>query len=543
MRGRRLAGLLLELAPAGFAVVAFGAGAVMLTSSVAPSFSDRLRLLAEAAPILVIELSHFLASVVGFLLLVVAAGLWRRRRGAYWLALGLLLAGAVFSLLKGLDVEEAAILAGAGAALAPFRRAFDRPSRLAEVAVSRGGLPLVAAVVAAALWLGFFAYRDVAYTDELWWTFLRNAEVSRFLRAGAALAILTLVLTVWVLLSAPDVRRRGRPRPEAVEDAVRALAAADQAGPQAWLAAVGDKDLLFSPSGGSFITFRVRGRRWIAMGEPAGRAAEFGELMWRFAQEADRGGGKSVFYAVSPALLPELAAMGMVLRKVGENAVVDLARFSLEGPARQDLRTARNRLGREGCAVEVLPPGSAAALEGELRAVSDAWLRGRRASEKAFSLGRFDVGYLNRVPLAVVKAQGRIAAFANLLPAPARSEVAVDLMRHAPDAPKLAMDFLFLGAIEWASAEGFARFNLGMTPLAGLDDRRLAPAFARVGAFVFEEGGALYGFRSLRAFKAKFGPDWEPVFMAAAPGVPMTWALLDVALLTSGGWRGLLGLR
>ena len=94
-----------------------------------------------------------------------------------------------------------------------------------------------------------------------------------------------------------------------------------------------------------------------------------------------------------------------------------------------------------------------------------------------------------------------------------------------------------------AKAEGIARFDLGMAPLAGLEDRRLAPVFARVGALVFEEGGALYGFQGLRSYKAKFAPRWTPRFIAAPASTPLPLALLDVALLTSGGWLGMLGLR
>ncbi|WP_421731736.1 GNAT family N-acetyltransferase [Brevundimonas sp.] len=162
-------------------------------------------------------------------------------------------------------------------------------------------------------------------------------------------------------------------------------------------------------------------------------------------------------------------------------------------------------------------------------------------AEKAFSLGRFDVDYLDLTPLAVVRQGGRIVAFANLLTAP--DEAAVDLMRHHPEAPNGVMDYLFIRCAQWARDQGLASFDLGMAPLAGLEDRRIAPVFARVGALVFDEGGALYGFQGLRSYKAKFAPDWRPRFIAAPVSTPLPLALLDVALLTSGGWLGMLGLR
>lgn len=537
---RRLGGLAFELTPQIFAILAFSAGGLMLISAVTPEFDERLRQLTGVVSPVLIDLSHFVASIAGFLLMLLSAGLWRRRRGAYWAALVVLAIGAVFSILKGLDWEESIDLTIVAALLAPCRSAFNRRSRLSEP-LRPSWLLLLVAAVGAMLWLGFFAYRDVGYSDELWWRFLIDRQASGFLRAGAVLAILTLVVAGRSLLSSPGAHSHGPARPEDQARARDALLQADQATPEAWLAMLGDKALLFSPSGRSFLAYRVRGRRWIAMGEPAGQKSERRDLLWAFAEMADSYGGAAVFYSVGEGLLADLATMGLAVRKVGETAVIRVADFSLEGKAKQNLRTAVNRAEREGATFEVLPPGSAAPLADELKAVSDAWLAIHDGAEKAFSLGRFDVGYLNLTPLAVVRAEGQVVAFANLLTAP--DEAAVDLMRHRPDAPPGVMDYLFIRCAQWARDQGIASFDLGMAPLAGLEDRRIAPVFARVGALVFDEGGALYGFQGLRSYKAKFAPDWRPRFIAAPASTPLPLALLDVALLTSGGWLGMLGLR
>ena len=537
---RRLLGLAYELTPQIFAVLAFGAGALMLLSAVTPEFDDRLRRLTGVVSPILIDLSHFVGSIAGFLLLMLSAGLWRRRRGAYWAALAVLGIGAVFSVLKGLDWQQAADLVIVAALLAPCRSAFNRRSRLSEP-LRPSWLLLLTAVVASMLWLGFFAYRDVDYSDELWWRFISDRQASGFLRAGLVLAILTLVVAGRSLLSSPGAHSHGPASPADIARGRGALAAADSATPEAWLAMLGDKALMFSPSGASFLAYRVRGRRWIAMGEPAGLRVERRELLWSFAEMADSYGGAAVFYSVGEEVLGDLATMGLAVRKVGETAVIDTAAFSLEGRSKQNLRTAVNRAEREGAAFEVLPPGSATAVADELKAVSDAWLAMHEGTEKAFSLGRFDVAYLDLTPLAVVREGGRIVAFANLLTAP--DEAAVDLMRHHPDAPNGVMDYLFVRCAQWAKDQGLASFDLGMAPLAGLEDRRIAPVFARVGALVFDEGGALYGFQGLRSYKAKFAPDWRPRFIAAPVSTPLPLALLDVALLSSGGWLGMLGLK
>ncbi|MBK6025580.1 bifunctional lysylphosphatidylglycerol flippase/synthetase MprF [Brevundimonas nasdae] len=512
----------------------------MLASAMTPEFDARLRQLTGVVSPILIDLSHFVASIAGFLLMLLSAGLWRRRRGAYWAALLTLIIGAVLTVLKGLDWQEAFDLLIVAALLAPCRSAFNRRSRLSEP-LRPGWLLLLIAGVGAMLWLGFFAYRDVTYNDELWWRFLTDKQASGFLRAGLMLAILTMVVAGRSLLSSPGSHDHGPASPEDLTRARAVLDTAEEATPEAWLAMLGDKALLFSPSGNSFLTYRVRGRRWIVMGEPAGLKEERRELLWAFAEMADSYGGAAVFYSVSEAVLGDLATMGLAVRKVGETAVIEVADFSMEGKSKQNLRTAVNRAEREGGSFEVLPPGSVGPIVDELRAVSDAWLKMHEGTEKAFSLGRFDPAYLDLTPLAVVRSEGRIVAFANLLTAP--DEAAVDLMRYAPDAPHGVMDYLFTRCTQWAKDQGMARFDLGMAPLSGLEDRRMAPVFARVGALVYDEGGALYGFQGLRSYKSKFAPDWRSRFIAAPASTPLPLALLDVALLTSGGWLGMLGLK
>jgi len=535
--GGAFAGLALELAPYVAAIAAFLGGAMMVASAATPAVRDRLTFVAKFAPIVVIEFSHFAASMVGLLLMLVGSGLWARRQGAYWAALALLIVGAAFSLTKGLEYEAAALLLIVALGLWPARKAFDRPSRAFSGQIAWVWmLAVVAAVVSAGL-LGFWSYDQKVFTDEMLWTFVRDGDASRSVRAGVVVALATLIIALWSLFSTPSPRVK-RPGPEELAQVAALLDATPgvRADARIWLS--GDKDFLFSDSGQSVLAYRIRRRHWIVLGDPVGPAAERSELMWRLVEAADRAGGRAIFYGVSADLLPSLAAMGFVMRLVGEDAIVDVAAFSLTGKARQNLRTACNRAAGEGWTFDVLPPGSASALAPELAAVSGAWLARHASGEKGFSMGFFDPDYLDRDYLAVVRREGRILAFANLQTASDRHEAGIDLMRHLPEAPSGLMDFLLVSLIEWARANGYAEFNLGMAPLSGLENRRLAPIFARIGALVFAEGGALYSFQGLHAFKAKFGPAWRPVYMAGRPGASLTLALLDVALLTGGGWRG-----
>jgi phosphatidylglycerol lysyltransferase len=146
---------------------------------------------------------------------------------------------------------------------------------------------------------------------------------------------------------------------------------------------------------------------------------------------------------------------------------------------------------------------------------------------------------VSEFPIAIVRAAGRIVAFATLWTTAAGQAFSMDLMRYADDAPKNVMDFLFVELMRWGQEQGYRAFEFGMAPLAGLEERRLAPIMSRVGRLLFERGEEIYNFRGVRRFKDKYDPVWQPRYLAA----PSKWAipllLADVGLLSSGGVAGL----
>jgi phosphatidylglycerol lysyltransferase len=193
---------------------------------------------------------------------------------------------------------------------------------------------------------------------------------------------------------------------------------------------------------------------------------------------------------------------------------------------------------REGGEFAILSPQEVSARLDELQAVSDQWLAAKRTREKRFSIGAFDPEYLRRLPIAVVRREGRLVAFANLWLGGAREELSIDLMRHADDAPPGVMDYLFAELMLWGKTQGYRWFSLGMAPLSGLETHRFAPVWNRAGALLFRFGENFYNFQGLRAFKEKFDPVWEPRYLAAPRGLALPFILTDVAALISGGISG-----
>ena len=536
----RLGEVWLAAAPRIFALLVFLSGVVMLASAATPEATARLRFLKPLAPSALIEASHFVGSLAATAMLFLAFGLGARVRQAFALTLAALIVAAVATLTKGLNYEEAAFLAVLAVLLGASHKAFDRQgARLWVESLTPASFGAIVAALAAAAWLGFFAWRHVAYRNDLWWTFVTDEGAPRFLRAMAGAAILTLVVVTW-RFTRPSVRPGARPTTADLDAAAEALRGAEDATVDANLVFLGDKFLMFSPSGHSFVQYGVRGSSWISMGDPVGPSVERKQMIWAFRSLCDRHGANPAFYAVPRESVADYVDCGFIAAKVGESAVVDLADFTLEGGRRANLRQAFNRGQREGVTFEILEAEAFDDICAELRVLSDEWLAIHHGEEKGFSLGRFDPDYLRRFPTAVLRQGGAIVAFANLWRTPDDRTLSIDLMRYGAGAPKNAMDILFIHLMLWAKAEGFAHFELGMAPLSGLEDRPLAPALTRIGALVYAEGGGLYGFEGLRAFKEKFGPRWEPTYIAAPGSWILGRSLADAALLSSGGVLGML---
>lgn len=524
-----------DVVPQILAVTTFLGGAILLISGATPEIHSRLSWLNDILPLPLIEFSHFLGSLAGVALLFLAIGLQRRLDAAYQLTLVMLGGGIVFSLAKGLDWEEALILSAMLAALAPCHRYFYRKTSLTTEPFTPGWSVAIAIVILGTLWLGFFAYKHVDYSRELWWRFTLFGNAPRFLRTSVAAVAVALGVALRHLLR-PAGPEPAPPTEEEVDHAARIAAASPRT--YAFLALLGDKELLFNDTGTAYVMFGVERRSWVSMGGPVGPEKERAELVWKFRELVDRHDGWTCFYQVSERMLHLYVDLGLTLVKLGEEARVPLTGFTIEGRNRKKLRHAWRRAGEEGCTFEVVPPEQIPDLMPDVERISNDWLRTKNTREKGFSLGFFDQGYLRRLPLALVRKEGKIVAFANLWPGGEHEEISIDLMRHTVDAPLGVMDYLFIELMLYGSQQGYRWFNLGMAPLAGLEARSIAPLWSRLGALVYRHGEHFYNFQGLRSYKDKYDPVWEPRYLACPGGLAFPLVLADLAALIGRGFRG-----
>ncbi|GAB6127376.1 bifunctional lysylphosphatidylglycerol flippase/synthetase MprF [Humidesulfovibrio idahonensis] len=527
--------------PRVLAAFTFLAGMVLLFSGATPSVHSRLRWLEDFLPLGVLEFSHFVGSLAGLGLLILARGLHKRLDAAYFVTACVLFAGIIASLLKGLDYEEALLLTVLLLALLPCHKFFYRKASLLSEGFTRGWIIAIMVALGSSVLLGYMAYGDNALDGELWWIFTFEDEASRFLRA--TVGTLVVVLFIAALRLMRSATPRYVPPCEGDMEIVRDLVAKAPETP-AYLALLRDKSFLVSKANDGFLMYGICGRSWVSMGDPVGPPAARAELAWRFREMVDLYAGWTVFYQAGKENLPLYLDLGLSLIKIGEEARVPLPEFSLAGQARKGLRYTRNMVEKEGAVFEIAPTEAVPALLPELRRVSDAWLLAKHAREKKFSLGFFSEDYLLQTPMVLVRKEGRIVAFANIWEGGSmngvRQELSVDLMRYAPDAPPSVMEYLYIMLMLWGREQGYQWFNLGMAPFSGLEKHALAPAWTRLGSLLYSYGGQLYNFQGLRRFKDKFDPVWESKYLASPGGTVPPRVLANIASLVSGGVRGVI---
>ena len=532
--GAALGWLTEQLTPRVLAAFTFLAGVVLLASGATPAAPGRLGFLNRVLPLGVIELSHFAGSVLGTALLLISQGLARRLDAAYALTILAMIAGIAASLLKGVDYEEAIILTLILLVLWRARPAFDRRAALFDTRFSAGWIMAVVAAVGASLWLGVFAFKHIEYSEDLWWQFELHGEASRMLRATVGAGVTVLLFGVARLLGyAPHEA----PTPTDAEMSAAAAVISTQPSTTPNLVFLRDKAILFDEPQSAFIMYAVQGRTWAALGDPVGAPERLGGLVQLFLERCDDFGGVPVFYGVSSQHLHRYADVGLTFVKLGEEARVDLAAFTLEGSRGKKYRHALHRLERERGSFRLIPAEHVGCLMDQLRAVSDDWLAQHAGAEKGFSLGFFAPEYIARFPVGVIERDGRIVAFANIWPGAQRIELSVDLMRYDHHAPKDVMDALFIHVMLWAKQQGYRWFALGMAPLSGFERSPVAPLWNRLASFLYKHGEAVYNFQGLRAFKDKFNPVWEPRYLAYPGGLRLPLVLADVSALIAGGYR------
>jgi lysyl-tRNA synthetase class 2 len=518
-------------------------GAINLGSAMTQDLPARLQALLALAPQGEIRLAHTLALPVGIALLGAAWPLARRRRRAFHAAFGLLMALGFLNLLKGLDVEEAAVSWGLAAILWRARAAFwvrHDPDGLAR-ALCRGALALGAAALAGMALVALAAPHA-------------TTALSRGKVPGAAAHLLVLDPTVaftapfgWLprlvgllgfaalATAAAGVLAPLRPRRVAAAvDRRRAAALVRRHGSDTLSAFKLRRDLPrhWSSDGRAMAAYRVEAGTVLLAGDPVGAPDAVAGLLHELLAGARRHGLTFGCVGASEAFAAQARAAGVRSLYLGDEAILPTGGMDLAGGAMKSLRKAVNRVSRNGVTAELSAVGDLdGATLAALHRVSDAW-RGQEP-ERGFSMAH-DALHDELLPDALVvlarDADREVRGFLHFVPVFGRPAVSLGFMRRERDTPNGLMDFLVVEAARLLGERGIEEFSLNFASY-GRWLRAPSNHVERALATVLRRADRLFQIERLLRFNAKFQPRWQPRYLlfestAALPRVALAamWA-------------------
>lgn len=306
--------------------------------------------------------------------------------------------------------------------------------------------------------------------------------------------------------------------------AARELLLTEGGSTQSWQATWPGNGYWFTGDGRAAVAYRVIGRVALTTGEPFGAPDARGPAVAQFARFCADHAWTPCLYAVGEPTRAAAAALGWDTVQVAEETVVALPELAFTGRRWQDVRTALNKAGKAGITAEWVAFGSAPlAVTDQVRAISEEWVADKGLPEMGFTLGGLDELADEHVRcLVAVDADRTIHGVTSWLPAYDAGEVAcwtLDFMRrrdqgHHPDAFRGVMEFLIASAALRFRDEGVAEMSLSGAPLARLDRGEQPDPLQRLLDVTGRALEPVYGFRSLLAFKAKFQPEYRPLHMA-----------------------------
>ncbi|HEX6756565.1 MAG TPA: phosphatidylglycerol lysyltransferase domain-containing protein [Mycobacteriales bacterium] len=507
-------------------------GVLTVVSALLPPERSRFRLVTELLPYQAADSAAAVAAALGVLLLYIAGGLRRRKRRAWTAAVAVTLVVALSHLAKGLDVEEAAASVAVLVLLLACRREFR-----AEVDPAGRGIAVRRFLQLAGLGSGIgllllTVYDDglagsPSFGDKLREVLLGLVGVSGPVRFTSdrpadlvgstllAFGLLTVLVTAYFVLRSAEPAAALAPGEETrLRGLLERNGRRDSLG---YFALRRDKSVVWSPSGKAAVAYRVLHGVLLASGDPIGDPEAWPGAIDAALELARRHAWTPAVIGAGERGATVWARHGLSAYELGDEAVLDVATFGLEGRAMRGVRQAVSRVERAG--VTACVRRAAEVDAGELRELTSraaAWRDG--GVERGFSMALSRIGDPADPCCVVVtarRADGSLCGLLHFVPW-GPDGLSLDLMRRARDADNGLNEFLVVALAAAAPALGVRRLSLNFAVLrAALErgERLGAGPVSRAWRALLLLASHWWQIETLYRFNAKFRPAWEPRFL------------------------------
>ncbi len=506
-------------------------GVANIASSLVVRVASREAILRDLLPLEVAHGSRHAAVMAGLALLAVSRGLWRGKRASWLIAVALLVGSAALHLLKGMDWEEASVALLLTGLLIRQRAAFRAPPdratvRRALLAIGWGVLILIFYSGFGLALLGAQFRQPWGWRDALMEILARltlntgplmpQTHRALWLLESWSIWGVTLASYAIVALLRPFV---AAPASASEREQARALVNRYGASSLAPFALMPDKSLYFGRSVAGLIAYRVAGDVAVVCGDPLVASEDLAALIDEFVSHCARHGWNVCLYEASDSHLAIYDSAGLRALKIGEDAWIDLQRFTLKGKPIADIRHAVAKIERDGLVFQILDPAlpeEHASWWTQMQTIAAAQSRGDW--ELQFSIGRLPAMPDPEARYALaIGPDGAVQGFCSWLPIPAIRGWALDVMQRAPGAPNGTMEHVIAQSLLYFQRDGAAWASLGVAPLADArvnhdDERSLLQRGVRL-LYEHPKLNELYRYKSLFFFKRKFAPQWRSVYL------------------------------
>ena len=512
-------------------LMVFVSGIILLLSAATPSLTGRIKILLNISALPVMHISNRISVAIGLMLLVLSWKIKERLKRAFNWTLVLLILGALTTFMKGLDFEEAIFLLIIALLLWLSKSRYYRESAPIKKSTVALYLLITAASIFLYALLGNSIHANFLKSEKPF--YILTVRPRAFIRNAIFAFTLCWILLFFLLSTSFNTKFNNKPEEKDLEK-LKCFLEKYKGNFLTHVIFLKDKNLYWAQNDAVLLAYADIGNKLVVLGDPIGDSTLFKNAIEDFQTFADKFGHTPVFYQVSEKYFPYYHENGYYFFKLGEEAVINLEAFSLSGGGHnQSLRTARNRLQKDGFKFEIINPPFSKNIISEVKLISDIWLENRK--EKGFSLGFFSEDYIQRSAVAVFKNEhDKVVAFATIMPAYDEISLSVDLMRFDHNiCPNGTMEALFVNLILWSKEQNYKYFNLGMAPLSNVGLAPFAHEQEKLAKFVYRFGNYWYKFSGLRNYKEKFHPDWEPRYLAYPKFISLPTLLIELAILIS----------
>ncbi len=520
-RGRNL---FIRIVPA---LLIFMLGLINIISVVTPPLRIRLRLIREFLPLEAINASNVLVLFIGLALLITSAFMFKGLKNAWRLALLLSVLSLIGNLTKAFDYEEATF---AGVIIMLLLLSQSQYKIRSSIKWIRLGLLSVAIVFLSVMVFGYvsFYFIDVKHfgIDFSWRQSLLYTMQIFLLGGGENLHPLTvfghefilliniLGFLTWGFLLFTLIKPFLKIEISNESSRERAKFLLAQYGNSSvdYFKISKDKLFFFSELHDAFVSYRIANGFAIVLEEPVCAEEHKMEVLEEFYKQCSRMGLKTAFYRVDENSMVWFNKLRKQKMIIGQEAILDAENFKLEGKDKKSLRNGLNSLQKKGYTTTVHKAPLENDLVIELKKISDEWLEAFDKEEQVFSQGMFDMKeIMHQDVITVTDAEGKIAAFLNIIPDYSPDECTYDLIRKTTEAPGGCMDALIIKMIEHAKENKLQYINLGLVPMTGIMEPN-SPAEQLI-KFAGEKFKRFRHYHGLRDFKEKYATIWEDKFL------------------------------